>query len=100
MLFSKGVILKESKCWAQGMQNWTPMQNIPQLKWCLLGKGNPLMNESELAILILNMLITMMEYYPSRYKQNIFLIHINILYICNIVCVLFSISFSSLPFFF
>ena len=67
ILFSKGIIFKESKCWAQGMQNWTQMQNIPQLKWCLLGKGNPLMNESELAILILNMLITMMEYYPSRY---------------------------------
>nr|XP_024215378.1 dnaJ homolog subfamily C member 13 [Halyomorpha halys] len=70
MLFSKGIIFKESKCWAQGMQNWTPMQNIPQLKWCLLGKGNSLMNESELAILILNMLITMMEYYPSRNEED------------------------------
>lgn len=66
-LFLKGIIQKETICWAQGMLKWTQMQHIPQLKWCLLAKGASLMNDSELATLILNMLITMIEYYPSRY---------------------------------
>lgn len=39
---------------------------LPQLKWCLLSRGTPVLNESELATHILNILIRMCEYYPSR----------------------------------
>ncbi|XP_024081075.1 dnaJ homolog subfamily C member 13 isoform X2 [Cimex lectularius] len=69
-LYNKGVINNKTKCWAQGMHNWRPLQNITQLKWTLLAKGNSILNESELAITILNMMIRMIEYYPSRNKDN------------------------------
>lgn len=49
------------------MDGWRPLQAIPQLKWCLLATGQAVMNESDLATLILNMLITMCSYYPSRW---------------------------------
>ena len=39
---------------------------VPQLKWTLVARGTAVMNESELATLILNILITMAGYYPSR----------------------------------
>lgn len=65
--WSCGVLTAKTRCWAQGMDGWRPLQAIPQLKWCLLATGQPVMNESDLATLILNMLITMCSYYPSRY---------------------------------
>lgn len=58
----------KSRCWAQGMDGWRPLEQIAQLKWNLLATGNPLMNESELAALILNMLIRMCESYPTRFE--------------------------------
>ena len=57
----------DTRCWAQGMDGWRPLQSIPQLKWCLLATGNPLMNETDLAILVLNMLIKICEFYPNRW---------------------------------
>lgn len=65
-LWQKGAINSKTKCWAQGMDGWRTLQQVPQLKWCLMAKGNPVMNESELATLILNILIKMCEYFPSR----------------------------------
>ncbi|KAL5005925.1 hypothetical protein ScPMuIL_017083 [Solemya velum] len=56
----------KTRCWAQGMDGWRPLQNVPQLKWTLFATGQPVMNESDLACLILSMLIRMSEYYPSR----------------------------------
>lgn len=64
--WSTGVLTAKTRCWAQGMDGWRPLQAIPQLKWCLLATGQAVMNESDLATLILNMLITMCSYYPSR----------------------------------
>lgn len=64
--WSGGVLTAKTRCWAQGMDGWRPLQAIPKLKWCLLATGQPVMNESDLATLILNMLITMCSYYPSR----------------------------------
>uniref|UniRef100_T1HV01 J domain-containing protein n=1 Tax=Rhodnius prolixus TaxID=13249 RepID=T1HV01_RHOPR len=69
-LFITGVINAKSKCWAQGMLNWKPLQMIPQLKWCLLSKDKGIMNESDMTILILNMFINMMSFYPSRNKEH------------------------------
>ncbi|KAJ3611304.1 hypothetical protein NHX12_021320 [Muraenolepis orangiensis] len=57
--WSAGVLTAKTRCWAQGMDGWRPLQAIPQLKWCLLATGQAVMNESDLATLILNMLITM-----------------------------------------
>ncbi|CAG05511.1 unnamed protein product [Tetraodon nigroviridis] len=65
--WNTGVVTAKTRCWAQGMDGWRPLQAIPQLKWCLLATGQAVMNESDLATLILNMLITMCSYYPSRW---------------------------------
>ncbi|XP_046663118.1 LOW QUALITY PROTEIN: dnaJ homolog subfamily C member 13-like [Homalodisca vitripennis] len=65
-LWASGELTLKTKCWAQGLDSWRLPQNIPQIKWCLLAKGSPVMNESELATTILNMLINMCQFYPSR----------------------------------
>ncbi|XP_039278465.1 dnaJ homolog subfamily C member 13 isoform X2 [Nilaparvata lugens] len=65
-LWQRGEINGQTKCWAQKMERWMPLQAIPQLKWCLAAKSEPVMNESELASLILSMLIKMCEFYKSR----------------------------------
>lgn len=65
-LWATNQLNAKTKCWAQGMDGWRTLQNVPQLKWCLLAKGNPVLNESDLASLILNILIKMCEYFPSR----------------------------------
>lgn len=67
-LYTKGKINPRTKCWAMGLDGWRTVVQIPQLKWYLLAKGTPVLNESELATLILNILIRMCEYYPSRYR--------------------------------
>nr|XP_028605985.1 dnaJ homolog subfamily C member 13 isoform X3 [Podarcis muralis] len=69
-LWTKGVLTSKTRCWAQGMDGWRPLQVIPQLKWCLLATGQAVLNETDLATLILNMLVTMCSYFPSRDQDN------------------------------
>ncbi|XP_070570129.1 dnaJ homolog subfamily C member 13-like isoform X2 [Ptychodera flava] len=64
--WKQNVLTPKTRCWAQGMDGWRPLHTIPQLKWCLFATGQAVMNESDLATLILNMLIKICEYYPSR----------------------------------
>ncbi|XP_068224403.1 dnaJ homolog subfamily C member 13-like [Palaemon carinicauda] len=64
--WASGSLTLKTLCWAQGMDGWHPLSNIPQLKWSLAATGNAVMTESDLGTLILNMLITMCRYYPSR----------------------------------
>ena len=59
-------IHQRTRCWSQGMDGWKPVEQIAQLKWNLLAEGTPLLNESELSALILNMLTRMCQFYPSR----------------------------------
>ncbi|CAG2229949.1 DNAJC13 [Mytilus edulis] len=65
-LWEEGVVHAKTRCWAQGMDGWRPLQSVPQLKWTILATSQPVLNESDLACLILNMLIKMSGYYPSR----------------------------------
>ena len=65
-LYANGTIDAKTRCWAQGMDGWRTMDKIPQLKWALLGSGQGQMNETSMAIMILNILIKMCNYYPSR----------------------------------
>lgn len=65
-LWASNQINAKTKCWAMGMDGWRTIQNVPQLKWVLLAKGNAVLNESDLAAIILNILIKMCEHYPSR----------------------------------
>ncbi|KAL7976783.1 hypothetical protein Chor_008732, partial [Crotalus horridus] len=69
-LWIKGKLTSKTRCWAQGMDGWRPLQVIPQLKWCLLATGQAVLNETDLATLILNMLVTMCSYFPSRDQDN------------------------------
>jgi len=65
-LWKQGKINERTKLWAQGMDGWRIVSDIPQLKWSLLASGIPVMNESELATCILNIFIQICEYYPSH----------------------------------
>ena len=65
-LYAAGTIDVKTRCWAQGMDGWRTIDKIPQLKWSLLATGQAKMNETSMSILILNMLIKMTAFYPSR----------------------------------
>ncbi|KAI9580597.1 hypothetical protein GQX74_011267 [Glossina fuscipes] len=68
-LWTKSVITPKTRCWAIGMDGWRSLQQIPQLKWCLIAKGIPLYNETELASKILDVFIKCTSFFPSR-TQN------------------------------
>ncbi|XP_036374961.1 dnaJ homolog subfamily C member 13-like [Megalops cyprinoides] len=68
--WDSGILTEKTRCWAQGMDGWRPLQAVPQLKWCLMASGQAVMNETDLATLVLNMLITMCSYFPSRDQDN------------------------------
>ncbi|XP_038048790.1 dnaJ homolog subfamily C member 13-like isoform X3 [Patiria miniata] len=65
-LWKEGSINAKTRCWAQGLEGWKPLHQIPQLKWVVLATGNAVLNESDLATMILNMLIRICGYYPSK----------------------------------
>ncbi|XP_054738081.1 dnaJ homolog subfamily C member 13 [Anastrepha obliqua] len=68
-LWQKGVITPKTRCWAIGMDGWRSLQQIPQLKWCLIAKGTPIYNETELSSKLLDILIKCTSFFPSR-TQN------------------------------
>ncbi|XP_054167917.1 dnaJ homolog subfamily C member 13-like [Oppia nitens] len=68
--WSKNTLSPKTKCWAQGLESWKPLIHVPQLKWTLIASNNPLLNESELSVLILNILIKISELYPNRDSDN------------------------------
>lgn len=65
-LFEAKTITSKTRCWAQGLEGWRPLENIAQLKWTLVASGNAVLNESDLCVLILNILIKACSYYPSK----------------------------------
>ena len=65
-MYADGSIDAKTKLWAQGMDGWRTIDKIPQLKWSMQATGQAQMNETSMAILILNMLIKMCSYYPSK----------------------------------
>lgn len=64
--YESGKLTTKSRCWAQGIDGWKPLINIPQLKWTLVASGVPVLNESLMAITCLDMFIKICRYYPSR----------------------------------
>jgi len=65
--FNEGTIHNKTRCWAPGMEGWKTLDNIAQLKWTLVATGTALLNESELAALILNIFIRICKFYPTRW---------------------------------
>ncbi|XP_037954363.1 dnaJ homolog subfamily C member 13 isoform X2 [Teleopsis dalmanni] len=70
-LWQKGIITPKTRCWAVGMDGWRSLQQIPQLKWCLIAKGSPLYNETELSSKILDILIKCTSFFPSRTQNGV-----------------------------
>jgi len=66
-LFAEGTLHQKMRCWAPGMEGWKPLDQIAQLKWMLVATGTALINESQLAALILDMFIRICDSYPTRY---------------------------------
>ncbi|XP_065200940.1 dnaJ homolog subfamily C member 13 isoform X2 [Planococcus citri] len=65
-LYKTNALHPRSKCWAQGMDGWRLLQQVSQLKWTLFAKGTAILNESELASMLLSILIRMCQFFPSR----------------------------------
>ncbi|BFG03467.1 dnaJ homolog subfamily C member 13 [Drosophila madeirensis] len=70
-LWHKGLITPKTRCWAIGMDGWRSLQQIPQLKWCLIAKGTPLYDETELSSKILDILIKCTSFFPSRTQNGV-----------------------------
>ena len=65
------------------MDGWKPVEQIAQLKWSMMATGIPLLNESEMASLILSMLTRMCQFYPSRSVCSVALLWILHMCSCN-----------------
>lgn len=66
-LYEAGEInVKDTRFWAQGMDGWRSMKEIPQLKWMLVATGSGILDLSSMATLCLNMLIRICAAYPTR----------------------------------
>lgn len=58
-LFEKKEVTAKTKVWAQGLEGWRLLQQVSQLKWMLMAKGQAVLNESELASKILGIFINL-----------------------------------------
>ncbi|XP_047738471.1 dnaJ homolog subfamily C member 13-like, partial [Hyalella azteca] len=65
-LYADGAITAKTLVWAQGLEGWKPLLQVPQLKWTLLATGTPVLTESALASLCLSLLTGMCSYFPPR----------------------------------
>eukprot|EP01064_Diplonema_japonicum_P030924 TRINITY_DN5388_c1_g1_i1.p1 TRINITY_DN5388_c1_g1~~TRINITY_DN5388_c1_g1_i1.p1 ORF type:complete len:2479 (+),score=758.14 TRINITY_DN5388_c1_g1_i1:52-7488(+) len=65
-MFKESKITKETRMWAQGLDAWHAFEDIPQLKWNLLYSSAGCLNPTELSCLVLDMLIRMCAFYPTR----------------------------------
>lgn len=69
-MWTAGSLTPRTRCWASGMEGWRSLQQIPQLKWCLIAKGPSIYNESELAAHVLDILIQCTSFFPSRARDG------------------------------
>ncbi|CAG5029931.1 unnamed protein product [Parnassius apollo] len=69
-LYKSGEINNKTKCWANSMEGWRALSSVPQLKWTLVARGAPVLDESALAATVLDLLITCARYYPSRDEED------------------------------
>lgn len=66
-LWASGDLNPKTKVWANGMETWKSLHQVPQLKWTLVAKNSAgVMNETELASLVLSMLTKVTRCYPTR----------------------------------
>uniref|UniRef100_A0A0K2TL60 J domain-containing protein n=1 Tax=Lepeophtheirus salmonis TaxID=72036 RepID=A0A0K2TL60_LEPSM len=68
--FENGTINKSTKIWAAGFDSWKNLEKIPQFKWTLIAKNNPVLDETELALTIMNIFNDICRNFPSRDQEN------------------------------
>ncbi|KRY50779.1 DnaJ -like protein subfamily C member 13, partial [Trichinella britovi] len=65
-MYKYGEIGKNTKIWGSGMDEWKPLESVAQFRWTLVASGTAQMNETKLAVKILDILLRMIDYFPSR----------------------------------
>ena len=69
-LFEFGTINAKTRCWASGLDGWSPLSNIAQLKYTLLATGTALIDDTRVAEVALDILIQLVEVFPTRNKDG------------------------------
>ncbi|KRY71181.1 DnaJ -like protein subfamily C member 13, partial [Trichinella pseudospiralis] len=64
--YQSGKIEKSTKIWASGLDDWKPLENVAQFRWTMVASGTAQMNEIEMAMKILDILLQMINFFPSR----------------------------------
>ena len=70
-LYNSGIVKSNTLVKAEGLNTWTPMEEVYQLKWGIISASQPaVMTFTELSLLIINLLSTLCAYYPSRNENG------------------------------
>ncbi|KRX97099.1 DnaJ -like protein subfamily C member 13, partial [Trichinella pseudospiralis] len=64
--YQSGKIEKSTKIWASGLDDWKPLEDVAQFRWTMVASGTAQMNEIEMAMKILDILLQMINFFPSR----------------------------------
>ncbi len=62
--YAENRIDAKTRIWVPGLDGWKPVTQVAQLKWTLASTGTALLNESQLAHMVLQMLLCMCTYFP------------------------------------
>jgi len=65
-MYNQKHIDPNTRVWALGLETWRPLHSVAQLKWKLVGTGNVILDETKMASLVLDILIRICRYSPSR----------------------------------
>eukprot|EP00727_Mastigamoeba_balamuthi_P010951 m51a1_g6479 hypothetical protein (2880) ;mRNA; r:107787-117893 len=65
-LWASGDVGPATLVWAQGMEDWRALRDVPQLRWALMATGNALLTSVELATLVLDVMYKLCKLYPIR----------------------------------
>lgn len=71
-LYDEKKIFERTQIWAQGIDQWTALSAVPQFRWtvCCQGGSSALYNFTELSTLILDLLVQMCLFFPSRDEND------------------------------
>uniref|UniRef100_A0A158R602 J domain-containing protein n=1 Tax=Syphacia muris TaxID=451379 RepID=A0A158R602_9BILA len=72
-MYCENQICERTQIWAQGMEQWSQLSLVPQFRWtvCVPPNTNGLYNFSELCSLILDIMVQMCSFFPSRDESNL-----------------------------
>ena len=70
-MYEEGTVTNSTRLWAQGLDSWQALEVVPQLKWNLVYKAPGILNPTELSCLVLDVLIRMCQFYPTRNEDNV-----------------------------